>query len=126
MKRRAPFNQVQNNSRAQRPPQVPDYNQDENLAEQLASRVVLHYLNPQQPNRDELQFQLDKLELHPPHLFNRDFQSEKSLRLKLVGLPSFLRAVQNQRQSVQLHLSKPDSDSERAHAAFLWGKEAIF
>lgn len=102
---------------------------DDDLADDLAEQVVLHYVNPDALDEDpssELSEYLKSLELHPPFLSRKDYLNQKSLSRQLVGLPSFLRAVQNQREDVLGCLSMPEGDGKQARAVYLWGKEAIF
>lgn len=101
---------------------------DDNLAEQLAEQIVLQYVQPGEddPATSELRAYLDSQELNPPFLNRKDFLSEKSLSRKIVGLPSFLRAVQNQREEVLDCLSMPEGPGKPARALRIWEQEAIF
>src|SRR6185436_13588229 len=104
--RRRPLQQ----QRQQRHQPLPKLN-PEFLADDLAEQVALHFVNPKVMEDDppnELQQYLDSAEKFPPLLHRKDYLSKKSLSSKLKGLPSFLRAAQNQYQAVVQCLNLPE------------------
>ena len=110
--------------------QVVGAEDEEGLADQLAELVVLSFLRQAQeegaPPVRQLDQYLESLELHPPFLRATDFQDQASLERRLVGLPSFRRAVQSQRRQVRRLLELPDSHPEKLERARqLWVREAL-
>lgn len=127
MRRRA-LSSPQRRPQHQHNPRLSDV-QQEFLADDLAEQVALQYVDPEALQNDppsELPELLKSLELHPPFLHRKDFLNKRSLSRQLAGLPSFLRAVQNQPQQVQKVLNLPEGPEKRSQALHLWSQEALF
>jgi len=99
----------------------------ERLAERLAETVVRQVLLEAEEDKEaalgEIRSLVDYLETHPPWLKLFDLQDHKSLSRQLVGLPSFLRVVQDYPEAAQEWDDLPESDEKKSVLAVsLWSR----
>lgn len=114
-----------------RPPPSLNDAQQEQLAYRLAEAVsALRAQEAAESGPDrvlaDLRAALASVESNPPWPLKADLKDAESLSKKLVGLPSFLRAVQNQPEKAQQWDSLPPNDPLRlVKAERLWMSERL-
>ncbi|MBM3838500.1 MAG: hypothetical protein FJ398_11145 [Verrucomicrobia bacterium] len=103
--------------------------QQENLADRLAEAVVQHWLAKAKEDLpaavSEGRYLLDHLETYPVFLRRDHFKDRKSLSRQLVGLQSFLQAVQRDPSRVMKWDDLEESPEKNSLAEDLWSRERL-